>query len=147
MATAPCVCVVASGAYGNDIAPLAAPRALLACSAPGVTHTHTQPQPALTFHVPRPLPPRSYSVVLNQKKLPMGLLSEPSKAKRMNLLTTESFQDTFGPKKRRKRPKLGAVGGDLSALVASASTSVDTCVAVRRRADRACTPPPRTAHP
>ena len=56
-----------------------------------VSHTRNL-LPTLTFHVPYLCPPRSYSVVLNQKKLPMGLLSEPSKAKRMNLLTTESFQ-------------------------------------------------------
>ena len=53
----------------------------------------------------------------------MGLLSEPKQAKRMNLLSTESFETTFGPKKRRKRPNLGAVGGDLSALVTSAANS------------------------
>ena len=69
---------------------------------------------------------RSYSVVLHRRKLPMGLLSEPAKAKRMNLLSTESFEDTFGPKRRRKRPNLGAAGNDLSALVAQADQSASS---------------------
>ena len=49
-----------------------------------------------------------YSVVMRASKLPMALLSEGaeySKA-RMNILTTQSFTDTFGPKQQRKRPRL-----------------------------------------
>lgn len=44
-----------------------------------------------------------YSVVLKTKVLPMSLITDSSKVERMNLLTTESFQSTFGPDKRRKR--------------------------------------------
>ncbi len=47
-----------------------------------------------------------YSVVLRTRKLPMGLLTDPTKASKMNLLTTESFDSVFGPKKTRKRPKV-----------------------------------------
>lgn len=47
-----------------------------------------------------------YSVVLRSKTLPMSLLQDTKKAASMNLLTTESFQDTFGPNKKRKRPKI-----------------------------------------
>lgn len=54
-----------------------------------------------------PLTPR-YSVVLKTKVLPMSLITDSSKVERMNLLTTESFQSTFGPDKRRKRYVLNA---------------------------------------
>eukprot|EP01027_Heterolobosea_sp_BB2_P017164 GEZU01024346.1.p1 GENE.GEZU01024346.1~~GEZU01024346.1.p1 ORF type:complete len:271 (+),score=72.48 GEZU01024346.1:259-1071(+) len=47
-----------------------------------------------------------YNVVLKQAKLPMSLLQESDKSVRMNLLSTESFQDVFGKNKRRKKPKL-----------------------------------------
>ena len=45
----------------------------------------------------------SYSVVLRTKTLPMSLITDSTKVERMNLLTTESFQETFGPGKQRKR--------------------------------------------
>lgn len=45
----------------------------------------------------------SYSVVLRTKALPMSLITDPTKVEKMNLLTAESFEDTFGPDKRRKR--------------------------------------------
>jgi len=44
----------------------------------------------------------------------------------MNLLSAESFQDTFGPKKIRKRPKLAAV--DLESLLQKASDSSEKYV-------------------
>jgi len=48
----------------------------------------------------------SYSVVLHQRKLPMGLISESTKVGQMNLLSLESYKTTFGEKSLRKRPKL-----------------------------------------
>lgn len=48
-----------------------------------------------------------YSVVMRGSKLPMGLLTDAEFTKaRMNILTTQSFNDTFGPKSQRKRPRL-----------------------------------------
>jgi hypothetical protein len=55
----------------------------------------------LAAHVADP-----YSVVLKRKKLPMGLLADASKTARMNLLTAESYESTFGAKSQRKRPKV-----------------------------------------
>ncbi|KAL3695758.1 hypothetical protein R1sor_009834 [Riccia sorocarpa] len=48
----------------------------------------------------------AYTVVLKDKKLPLSLLSDNQKQTRVHLLDTEKFQDTFGPKNKRKRPKL-----------------------------------------
>ena len=61
-----------------------------------------------------------YSMVLHSKALPMGLLVDTKTQERANLLTAESFQDTFGKRAQRKRPRLAAA--DLSEL-ASASAS------------------------
>lgn len=36
----------------------------------------------------------------------MSLLTDTTKISRMHLLETETFKDTFGPKRIRKRPKL-----------------------------------------
>jgi len=36
----------------------------------------------------------------------MSLLVEESKNAKMNLLDVEKFEETFGPKQRRKKPKL-----------------------------------------
>lgn len=47
-----------------------------------------------------------YRVVLKSSKLPMSLLQDSTKIERMNLLTVESFEDTFGTKKQRRKPKL-----------------------------------------
>ena len=63
-----------------------------------------------------------YTVILNQGKVPFGLLNDPFKNARMNLLSTESFGDTFGAKSRRKRPKLAVT--DLSAMASTVETSV-----------------------
>ncbi len=65
-----------------------------------------------------------YTVVMRSKKLPMQLLVDPTKNVRMDLLSSESFQSTFGPKRTRKRPKL--LAADLSGLVAAASAKVET---------------------
>mmetsp|Transcript_35555 Transcript_35555/g.78915 ORF Transcript_35555/g.78915 Transcript_35555/m.78915 type:complete len:702 (+) Transcript_35555:106-2211(+) len=53
----------------------------------------------------------AYTVLLREKKLPLQLLEDPEKKlggkqARANLLTTQPFQDTFGPNRKRKRPKL-----------------------------------------
>ena len=48
-----------------------------------------------------------YSMLIKSSKLPMSLISEPlEKDKKPPLLDIETYQDTFGPKSRRKRPKL-----------------------------------------
>jgi nuclear GTP-binding protein len=50
----------------------------------------------MTEHVNDP-----YTMVIRQSKLPLALLGDPYKNAKMNLLTTESFSDTFGKKKVR----------------------------------------------
>lgn len=50
-----------------------------------------------------------YSVLLRRNKLPMGLLEDESKSgsgKRPHIVETEPFNNTFGPKAQRKRPRL-----------------------------------------
>jgi nuclear GTP-binding protein len=58
---------------------------------------------------------------MRQTKLPITLLKESSKFARVHLLETESFENTFGPKKQRKRPSLAT--GDLDSYVSSAQKS------------------------
>lgn len=68
-----------------------------------------------------------YAVVMRSKKLPMGLLTDPVKHARMNLLTTQDFGSTFGPKAQRKKPKLSHTS-DVDTLlshVASSHTGYD----------------------
>ena len=62
-----------------------------------------------------------FQVLLHRHKLPMSLLTDPTKMARMNLLTTESFGDAFGPKARRKRPKLANASVEEIATSAYAS--------------------------
>lgn len=57
-----------------------------------------------------------FSVVLKNSKLPLSLLQDSTKDKRMDLLAIESYDHTFGPKKQRKRPRLASY--DLEAFVA-----------------------------
>eukprot|EP00775_Hariotina_reticulata_P005449 gene5449-5682_t len=57
----------------------------------------------------------SYTVLLREKKLPLQLLEDPerkvgAKQARIDLLATQPFAETFGPSRRRKRPKLGVEG-------------------------------------
>lgn len=49
-----------------------------------------------------------YSVLLKRNKLPMGLLQDESKTegKKVHIVETEPFSNTFGPKAQRKRPRL-----------------------------------------
>ncbi|XP_051138763.1 nuclear/nucleolar GTPase 2 [Andrographis paniculata] len=50
----------------------------------------------------------NYNVLLKERKLPMSLLNDNQKQSRVHLLDTEPFSDAFGPKTKRKRPKLMA---------------------------------------
>eukprot|EP00878_Enallax_costatus_P006471 GHUV01006783.1.p1 GENE.GHUV01006783.1~~GHUV01006783.1.p1 ORF type:complete len:632 (+),score=243.18 GHUV01006783.1:348-2243(+) len=57
----------------------------------------------------------SYTVLLREKKLPLQLLEDPErkvggKQKRADLLGTQPFSDTFGPSRKRKKPKLSVEG-------------------------------------
>ncbi|XP_044472852.1 nuclear/nucleolar GTPase 2-like [Mangifera indica] len=65
----------------------------------------------------------SYNVILREKKLPFSLLNDHQKQARVHLLDTEPFQDAFGPKGKRKRPKLLAT--DYESLVKRADGSQD----------------------
>ncbi|EDV54933.1 nucleolar GTP-binding protein 2 [Drosophila erecta] len=47
-----------------------------------------------------------YQVIMKPSQLPVTLLNEAAKYKRVHLLDTESFDSTFGPKKQRKRVSL-----------------------------------------
>ncbi|KAF6161371.1 hypothetical protein GIB67_009250 [Kingdonia uniflora] len=46
------------------------------------------------------------TVILRERKLPMSLLNDYQKQARVHLLDIESFEDAFGPKGKRKRPRL-----------------------------------------
>lgn len=50
-----------------------------------------------------------YQVLLKQNKLPMSLLQDSEKHSRMHILETDTFENTFGGKAQRKKPKL-AIG-------------------------------------
>ncbi|KAL6975390.1 Nuclear/nucleolar GTPase 2 [Sarracenia purpurea var. burkii] len=65
----------------------------------------------------------NYNVILKEKKLPMSLLNDHQKQARVHLLDTEPFADAFGPKKKRKRPKL--MVSDYESLVRKADGSQD----------------------
>ncbi|KAG2237753.1 NUC091 domain-containing protein [Thamnidium elegans] len=47
-----------------------------------------------------------YQVLLKQNKLPMSLLQDSEKHTRMHILETDTFENTFGGKAQRKKPKL-----------------------------------------
>ncbi|CAF2055738.1 hypothetical protein Bca4012_098262 [Brassica carinata] len=65
----------------------------------------------------------NYNVILKERKLPMSLLTDNKKQTRVHLLDMEPFQNTFGKKTTRKRPKL--VASDYEALVKKAAESQD----------------------
>nr|XP_043628580.1 nuclear/nucleolar GTPase 2 [Erigeron canadensis] len=65
----------------------------------------------------------NYNVLLKERKLPMSLLNDFQKQQRVHLLDTEPFADAFGPKGKRKRPKL--VASDYEALAKRAGGSQD----------------------
>ena len=49
-----------------------------------------------------------YTVLIKQKKLPLSLLADPEKGRtrRVNLLGTSPFSETFSAGRRQKKPKL-----------------------------------------
>jgi nuclear GTP-binding protein len=59
-----------------------------------------------------------YQVVMKQTQLPVTLLNEKAKQKRVHILDVESYETTFGPKAQRKRPANIAGGDDMEALMA-----------------------------
>ncbi|KAG6536622.1 hypothetical protein ZIOFF_001680 [Zingiber officinale] len=63
----------------------------------------------------------NYNVILKGRKLPMSLLQDHQKQAKAHLLDAEPFADAFGPKKKRKRPKLLAF--DYESLIQRADTS------------------------
>ncbi|KAK9748366.1 hypothetical protein RND81_02G052700 [Saponaria officinalis] len=65
----------------------------------------------------------NYNVILREKKLPMSLLNDLPKQRRSHLLDVEPFADVFGPKGKRKRPKLEA--SDYQSLVKKVDTLQD----------------------
>ncbi|XP_042374654.1 nuclear/nucleolar GTPase 2-like [Zingiber officinale] len=65
----------------------------------------------------------NYNVILKGRKLPMSLLQDHQKQAKAHLLDAEPFADAFGPKKKRKRPKLLAF--DYESLIRRADTSQD----------------------
>ncbi|KAG5255001.1 hypothetical protein OIU77_015759 [Salix suchowensis] len=65
----------------------------------------------------------SYNVILKERKLPLSLLNDHQKQARVHLLDTQPFEDAFGPKTKRKRPRL--LAGDYESLVKKADGSQD----------------------
>ncbi|KAK6785471.1 hypothetical protein RDI58_018926 [Solanum bulbocastanum] len=65
----------------------------------------------------------NYNVILKERKLPMSLLNDHQKQVKVHLLDNEPFADAFGPKTKRKRPKLMAL--DYEALVKKVDVSHD----------------------
>ncbi|GAB4854028.1 Nuclear/nucleolar GTPase 2 [Ancistrocladus abbreviatus] len=65
----------------------------------------------------------NYNVILREKKLPMSLLNDHQKQVRAHLLEREPFEDAFGPKGKRKRPKLMVT--DYESLLKKADGSQD----------------------
>ncbi|XP_068660085.1 nuclear/nucleolar GTPase 2 [Aristolochia californica] len=65
----------------------------------------------------------NYNVILKERKLPMSLLNDHQKQARAHLLDTEPFESAFGPKNKRKRPKLLAC--DYESLLKKADSSHD----------------------
>ncbi|GLT83362.1 hypothetical protein SLE2022_016550 [Rubroshorea leprosula] len=65
----------------------------------------------------------NYNVILKEKKLPLSLLNDHRKQARVHLLDTVPFEDAFGPKGKRKRPKL--LAADYESLLKKADDSQD----------------------
>jgi len=64
-----------------------------------------------------------YQFVMKRGRVPYGLLQDSKHTAQVNLLSMESFDDTFGPKKRRKRPNIMAA--DYDALMEKTSEKTD----------------------
>jgi nuclear GTP-binding protein len=58
-----------------------------------------------------------YTFVMRRKKVPMALLQESQKVAKLNILENESFEDVFGTKQNRKRPKLDNSITDYASLM------------------------------
>lgn len=65
-----------------------------------------------------------YSVVLKASKLPMTLLKDNDKQTRAKLLQVESYEQTFGAKKVRKKPNLAGIDS-LEAMMAKTQEKED----------------------
>jgi len=65
----------------------------------------------------------NFSVILKERKLPLSLLQDHQKQARAHLLDVEPFEHAFGPKGKRKRPKLTAL--DYESLLKKADDSQD----------------------
>ncbi|KAG8364964.1 hypothetical protein BUALT_Bualt18G0053300 [Buddleja alternifolia] len=65
----------------------------------------------------------NYNVILKDRKLPMSLLNDHQKQARVHLLDTEPFSDAFGPKTKRKGPKL--IASDYESFLKRADGSQD----------------------
>ncbi|OAY60893.1 nuclear/nucleolar GTPase 2 isoform X1 [Manihot esculenta] len=65
----------------------------------------------------------SYNVILKERKLPLSLLNDHQKQARVHLLDTEPFEDAFGPKRKRRRPKL--LAADYESLIKRTDGSQD----------------------
>lgn len=46
------------------------------------------------------------NILIKKRNLPMSLLSDPVRENKVRLLDVETYEETFGPKSRRKRIKL-----------------------------------------
>ncbi|CEH18940.1 related to nog2-gtpase involved in ribosomal large subunit-nucleus export [Ceraceosorus bombacis] len=62
-----------------------------------------------------------YSVLLRRNKLPMSLLQDAKNGKAPRLTAVESFEETFGPNSKRKRPRLDPGNSGSFAELAQAS--------------------------
>mmetsp|Transcript_17521 Transcript_17521/g.67980 ORF Transcript_17521/g.67980 Transcript_17521/m.67980 type:complete len:685 (+) Transcript_17521:81-2135(+) len=65
-----------------------------------------------------------YQFMMRSGKVPYGLLKDADKQARMHILEVESFSDTFGPKRRRKKPNLNIAAGG-SADMASFAAAIE----------------------
>ncbi|PKU80948.1 nuclear/nucleolar GTPase 2-like [Dendrobium catenatum] len=65
----------------------------------------------------------NYNVILKERKLPLSLLNDHQKQAKAHLLDTEPFEDAFGPKRKRKRPRL--LAADYESLIKKADGSQD----------------------
>ncbi|KAI9351467.1 NUC091 domain-containing protein [Obelidium mucronatum] len=70
-----------------------------------------------------------YTFLLRQNKLPMSLLTDSTKTARMNMLEVDPFNNTFGPKAQRKKPKLKV--GSMDELAAAVDNQQDSYEAVK----------------
>jgi nuclear GTP-binding protein len=70
-----------------------------------------------------------FNVLLKERKLPMSLLNsegESSKKAKVDLLKVQGFQDTFGPKSQRKRPRAIRGATDYESLVKKVKRGEET---------------------